>query len=212
MRIAGYGAVMLVATGCRLHFDLAAEVGDATLGDATLGETWGEDPAADHQNTTYDTYLEMGGSPKGGSTRLEIGPSYVALIRFDVDEIPVGSPILAASLTLTASSFPATNLYSVLEGWNEANASWTLRNTGMPWTAPGAGAAGSRGSVSVGSIAAGTTGVAIVDLSTAEVQRWIDMPLANHGLALVASGQETDISSSEAATGQPRLTITFATK
>lgn len=97
------------------------------------------------------TYLGNAAVRAGGT---HDGQIMRALFRFDLSEaVPVGAVVRSATITMQVTrmpdgsdSVPPQNslfeLHRVLQGWDEVSVSWNERSSGVPWTAPGASAAG----------------------------------------------------------------------
>jgi hypothetical protein len=92
-------------------------------------------------------------------------------------------------------------------------ANWTYRNTGDPWTTPGAGT-GSRDSTILAQIDDPTTDTEyVLEIDPVVVQGWVDDPDSNHGFAIVGLGSIGPygwLMSSEAPSSQrPMLTVSY---
>jgi len=138
-------------------------------------------------------------------------------------EIPSGSTITAAQLTLTVSATTDTlprsfDLRRMLAPWSESDATWLIRLApDVVWESPGglegvdysAAASASNMVGDAGTYSWGSTTGLVVD-----VQRWIDNPAKNFGWMLVRPEESTPrttrvFTSREGATGQPRLSLEF---
>ena len=113
------------------------------------------------------------------------------------DQIPLGSVIVSATLTLEVDNSGDDPLvYQLIEGWVESQATYNDRTTGVGWSNPGAGGTGSHKAVADGSLPAGSTGSRSVDVTTS-VQNWSDGEV-NEGWVLEDTGSRgVDIRSSE---------------
>ncbi len=114
-----------------------------------------------------------------------------ALLRFDLSDIPAGSKVLDAKLSMypttrSSGGHMVVKAYPVLRPWDESSTTWTV-----PWASPGASGGGDVGP-QVGE-AAQVNAVKewfSWDL-TPLVQEWVDSPGVNHGV-LLAAGDEGD--------------------
>jgi hypothetical protein len=156
--------------------------------------------------------LRVDGEELGG------GEDLSALLRWDLADIPPGSTVLAASLTInvTNTNYDPYALFEVKRDWTETGATWTLAAPGAPWEVPGA-----RGTLDIGSTVLATltlpsTGVKTIPLNAsgvALVQAWVTAPTTNYGI-LIASTNSLDglaFDSRQAPTPptRPKLTVTY---
>jgi hypothetical protein len=144
--------------------------------------------------------------PKGDATELSIDTSHrdgqaQALLRFDVSEIPEGSEVATAILTIhTTDSGKGADFHRMLLAWDE-DTTWDSLDGGL--SADDAEAAKSA-DFSTGGV---DDGPATFDV-TAPVQDWVE-GAPNHGWALLPRGSNGwDFSTREGAT-PPQLTVTF---
>jgi hypothetical protein len=98
-------------------------------------------------DTYTDNFLRT--TVRGGTTPLLLHPvNYNPLIRFaifqsDGGPVPDGSTIVSATLALYKQYYNDTiRLNALLKPWVESQATWTVRQTGVPWTVGGAAGAG----------------------------------------------------------------------
>jgi chitodextrinase len=145
------------------------------------------------------------------------GGELVALVRWDVSDIPFDGTVDAASIELDIFD-PSTgsyNLYAVLLDWFEAEATWNSSATGVPWDAPGASGAGDRGTLVLGTLTPATTGIATIQLNADGldlVESWVLDGSQNFGLIIASTGtvNGADAHSREAAPSQrPALHVTY---
>lgn len=237
-------ACVIVLVGCgRLGFETA---GDGATGgeddggsgsDAALIDgppnnpdamdivvTLGEDPMADVNGVTADTYLSQDEGPSlnfGGADelRIERDKSERALIRFALDAVPSGT-VLSARLRFTIETAAAGSIVTfreVLEAWIEGSgdgdagvANYMFRQSLIPWSLPGAGAPASIGPA-LGTFAGDTLGPIEVVLPASLVQGWVDAPTENFGILLESNSDGTvRLVSSEGDSNQrPVLSITY---
>ena len=129
-----------------------------------------------------------------------------------VDQIPLGSSITSATLTLEVNN-PGDDMlvYQLVESWDEATVTWNEASTGVSWTDAGADGTGSRKATAVGTMSASPAGSYGVDV-TASVQNWSFGELNEGWLLKDTGGDGVDIRSSEYATPgvRPMLTVTWS--
>jgi hypothetical protein len=137
--------------------------------------------------------VSVDGSARGGKTQ--------ALVRFDLAEIPEGSEVVSAILTIqTTDGGKGADFHRVLVTWDEG-ATWDSLDAGI---AADDAEAASSADFSTGGV---DDGPATFDV-TAPVQAWVN-GTANHGWALLPLGSNGwDFSTREGAT-PPQLTVTF---
>jgi uncharacterized repeat protein (TIGR01451 family) len=127
-----------------------------------------------------------------------------------VDQIPLGSTITSATLTVQMYD-PGDDVlvYQLTEGWVESEVTWNNRSTGVSWTNAGADGTGSHKTTADGTLLA-PNGSNNVDVTTS-VQNWSDGEL-NEGWLLKDTGSGgVDIRSSEYGTvsERPMLSVTY---
>ena len=136
----------------------------------------------------------------------------VALVRFDMTQLPARSIIDGAELELTWDPHEPgrpprpLSIHLVAEPWDEG-ASWLERSPGQSWSLPGCdgepcAAAPLARLATDGGV---TTRAAPLGLAVAA---WLD-PAANHGLALRSEGNPTALHAAEASGGAARLLVRF---
>ena len=137
--------------------------------------------------------VSVDGSARGGKTQ--------ALMRFDLSQIPEGSEVASAILTIqTTDGGKGAHFHRMLVAWDE-DATWDSMDSGI--AADDAEAAESP-DFSTGGV---DDGPATFDV-TAPVQAWVN-GTANHGWALLPLGSNGwDFSTREGAP-PPQLTVTF---
>jgi RHS repeat-associated protein len=146
-----------------------------------------------------DTYLARW-SPtanNGSNTRLLVryhagnqNEEFSSLLRFDLSGIPAGAAVQNAVLTLTVTERDTAtwldmDVFKLLRGWEELQATWNQAASGVAWTQGGANGAGDRESArrSVVRVNAAPGQTVAFDL-TALVQEWVSNPSGNRGLLL----------------------------
>ena len=148
---------------------------------------------------------------------------YRSLMRWDLQEgnIPAGAEIESAVLALYSNYRERdlqvdVSIYEVLVAWDEATVTWNEAAAGDEWDSAGCGTAGKdRGgsAVTTTSLMPGAVpGWHQWDIAGL-VQYWVDDPLGNHGMILLASGSlaRCDFRSHEAGLPfSPKLTIRYS--
>jgi hypothetical protein len=156
----------------------------------------------------------------GANTTLlvDASPPSTALFRWDLSEIPSGSQIVGATITLTATeaSLDAFEIYEVKRPWAENEATWNLASIGVPWGVPGASDVTDRGSDVLGLFSAAIIGANTTEFNTAGLavlQSWVDNPTGNLGFMIqnytTADDSFTFRSSESTITARPKLEITY---
>jgi hypothetical protein len=125
---------------------------------------------------------------------------------------------VSLTVNVTESSAVALAVYGLRQGWDEVQATWAERSTGVPWQSPGGGGVGDRGAAPLETVPAGSfssVGERTVDFGQpmrCEVQRWVDDPGGNFGFMLVnAFSDGMNCASNEEAVPQvrPKLTVVY---
>ncbi len=144
-------------------------------------------PVADtyfNQWSPYDNY--------GYSLTLGVRSASVsdAFLRFELDDIPIGSRVLEARLELTQLATTNTNtltleVQKVNRAWTEAGLTWVQAQAGAPWHAGGAAAVPEDRDAQVYARQTLTPHSREIQLDiTALVQAWIEQGQPNYGLIL----------------------------
>ncbi len=162
-----------------------------------------------------DTNLS-GGLPASlnGMLQLELIQGQSALIQFSLLDIPAGSRIVTANLTLVQMSSNSTqpaqvvSVHRVLRGWDAQTATWTLAALLTPWSSAG-------GDYDAGTVALATiSGNAQYSWDVAALlDGWVNRTIPNYGLSLQPDGplQQARFSSFEnPADSKPVIDVTFA--
>ena len=137
------------------------------------------------------------------------------VLRFDLSDIPVGSRVLRAELSMypttrTNSGYMMVSAYPVLRSWDERMATWMT-----PWGAPGASGSGDVGQPVGSPVRVDNVHEWFSWDLTPMVQQWVDSPGNNHGVLLAAGSEgasvEYDFLSSEYRLPEfaPKLKVTF---
>ncbi len=128
----------------------------------------------------------------------------LSVISWDVSGIANTSVVQNAQVTLDLfnPSSGEYKLYAVNTPWAEGTVSWNDVGSDI-------------GSTVLGTIAAGSLGSTVINLNAsglALVQGWVDGTIPNNGFAVRTGGATNgiDFNSSEAGSGQPKLTITYS--
>jgi uncharacterized delta-60 repeat protein/uncharacterized repeat protein (TIGR01451 family) len=181
---------------------VVSQTDDTTLDETAPDTTWvgaGQDV----------TQMEVGLSPHRHSVL-----NFPNIFGGGVDQIPPGSAIISATLTLVVNNdgTDCPIVYQLTEDWTEAEATWNSRASASSWSAPGADGAGSHTGVVEG-IMPCTGAVSPVNMDvTRSVQSWSNGRL-NAGWVFVNDSNNDDLSyrTSEHATAadRPMLTVTF---
>jgi cysteine-rich repeat protein len=185
--------------------------------DATSGQPAGtRELALDAVDTTLVAAEPDVGHGDGATVRAAVGAE-IGLLRFDTSVLPRTSVIEDATLELTLVPPPAAppgvpvQLVPVLEPWDEAAATWKERAAGLPWASPGCG----EGSCAREPWAAFDPDRAAeryrVPLGR-RIAPWVSGAQANDGLALLGTGGETTLWSSEGrgdGAAPPRLVVRY---
>ncbi len=113
-----------------------------------------------------------------------------ALLRFDLSGIPVNATVQAAMLTLTveyseANAWLDLDVFKLLRGWEETQATWKQATSSVAWTTPGANGSDDRAitrsaTARVNAAPGGTVSFNLMGL----VQEWVSSPSSNRGLLL----------------------------
>jgi hypothetical protein len=132
------------------------------------------------KNYGLSTSLRADGDNPGGT-----GKDEEALVKWDLSDVPPGTGVVSASVTLTVNnaSKQTYEVYKLKRAWKELAATWNVYDTGQPWEVAGAKGALDRGA-EVGTITASTTGKYTFTLPPAVVQGWVDDPATNHGIII----------------------------
>ncbi len=160
----------------------------------------------------------------GGSSNFKIYQPDVdhALIKFDLSDIPAGATINNAYLYLHTTvdgedgETQVIDIHRVKVNWDQMQATWNERLTGVSWEQPGASGAGDIDLTPAGTITvtATSTDFESTDLSSL-VQGWVDGTYPNHGVLLKApSGSWTwynfySSNSADPWTKGPRLVVLY---
>jgi len=117
------------------------------------------------------------------------------LIRFGNLTLPAGATVISAKLTLTLTNWQSNagtlTGYYILPPWNPATpltATWTSRDTGIPWAAPGASGVGTDilagKSFQISGLTSTGDQTVTVELDPAVVQNWVRNPATDQGVII----------------------------
>jgi hypothetical protein len=134
------------------------------------------------------------------------------LVRFDVSAIPPEAKITSAVLELEADNVSDTggvvDVRRLNAAWDQDAVTWNERQSGVPWTTPGADF--DNQIIASTDVGPGASGWHQWDLSTL-VQAWVDGSYPNHGviISLDTLGKGTEFNSSDTggSPSGPKLTI-----
>jgi hypothetical protein len=140
------------------------------------------------------------------------------LIRFDLSDLPQGTVIRNATLTLYALYGgwyeQDLGLYPVLIEWDAEGATWYLAREGVRWHEPGCQGEGTDRTVYPRDVTLAVTGAYSVFEIADVVQAWVDNPEDNHGVVIEGRGDiavQHSLVASEHWNGKyrPKLTIEY---
>jgi hypothetical protein len=144
----------------------------------------------------------------------DAGKTY-GLVKWENLVLPQGANVIGVTIQLTIFDAGSVyNMYEVLQDWNESQATWTNRLTGVPWNTPGATGAGTDVGPLVGVVNQST--IPLTAEGVAMVLGWVNDPSSNHGVVIndVGTGgtDGIDFRTKEfgTATDRPKLSILFA--
>ena len=144
----------------------------------------------------FDTtlYASSPTSNDGANQALSIDadPLATTVMYFDLSSIPPDAIVLAASIDAYAFDpieTGAFEIYPLVESWNEGQATFVERKTGLVWAGPGA-AAPSRDAALLAELEARDIGLITFTLDVAGVQAWVSASEQNVGIVLVSSSPD----------------------
>lgn len=178
---------------------------------------------------TRDTYISQNSSTTNYGAALTVNmdgqdpaktaKDVSALLSWDISDIPPGSQVTAASITLNvvnSSGGQAYEVYRLLRGWDELSCTWNRLASGTNWTGAGATGVTDRDPTVLGSLGTSSTGMHTITLNAsgvAMVQEWVDNPTSNAGVIIMdaVNTNGLDVSSSEVSTAalRPMLTVSY---
>ncbi|MFT5138455.1 MAG: PKD repeat protein [Rhodothermales bacterium] len=161
-----------------------------------------------------ETTLQVDGSePSGSTTDMNI------VLGWDISSIPSNAVVQTAGIQLqvTNASSGSYICNSLLNAWDQSQVTWNEASTGVAWDTPGASSASDRGSETVCTVNAGSTGtlaVSLINDGLTLVQSWVANPGNNNGIIIsgpnVGDGADFHSSESGTAVARPRLTVTYS--
>jgi PKD repeat protein len=161
-----------------------------------------------------ETTLQVDGSePSGSATDMSI------LLGWDIGSIPTDATVQSADfqLEVTNASNGSYSCHGLLTSWIQSEVTWNQAADGKPWTTPGAFSTSERGSQSVCTVSAASTGSLTVSLNAdglSLVQGWINNPSSNHGIiiasATTSDGADFHSSESSTAIARPKLNVVYS--
>lgn len=156
----------------------------------------------------------------GSSDYLEIdaNPDYAALLQWDLSAVPSGATVQSAEIVfhVTNVSTATYQLYALNKPWDESSATWLERNTGEPWTLPGA--TSDHASTVLANVRGPNLGELRIPFTSSGLnvlQGWLTDPASNYGFIILnydTVDDGLDVSSREAVNPslRPRLELTYA--
>ena len=173
----------------------------------------GESAAAPELQITYTenrgtaTSLNVDGSP-----HRHVVMKFPNIFGSGADQIPLGSTIDSATLTLQVTNTTAADpsVYQITESWVESEVIWPDRSTGLSWTNPGADGPSSHKVTAEGNFPVGLTGFQSMAVTTS-LQNWSDGE-ANEGWVFIdnsSDGADFDSSEHGIAANRPQLSVTY---
>lgn len=126
----------------------------------------------------------------GSQDHFSVDDSESGVVAFDLTAVPPGRVPIKAVLRVVTADDASTEggtvlLYRVRERWDEASATWLLREGNRPWTAPGAGPP-SRDTAPVAEFRPRLPFTPYeIEIPVDVVQGWLTDPASNFGLAFV---------------------------
>lgn len=146
----------------------------------------------------------------------------ISLLKWNLTSIPTNATVLGASMDVYVEWGDAgsTSVFMMKTPWDEMQATWDKKSTGVNWHAEGASGTNDVEATAFGSLATSTTGWKTMDFTGATPQSgltklkgWISTPSTNHGLKLKSwsAPHSCGISSSEHynSANRPKLTVTY---
>ena len=129
----------------------------------------------------------------------------ISVLQWDVSAIPPEAIVQSANITLNLfdTSKKAYNIYAAQVPWSQDTVTWNDFSTQS-----------AIGNEILGTIAPNINGENVIDLTPAGlnlIQGWIDGSISNNGIVIQSGGSNNGIGldSSEAASGQPTITINY---
>ena len=178
---------------------------------------------------TKDSALSAGNATRnyGRSTTVQLfsaaSPNRIAA-QFNVSSVPVGTPIVSATLRLYAASISARSgaamplaAYAVTRSWTEGTKTGSGSADGVSWNAYDGSNNWAAGGGDYSTPAAGTlllgsdfnSGWIELDI-TALAQAWVNVPAANNGVIITTSATDNfTINMRQSASNRPELVLTY---
>lgn len=169
----------------------------------------------DHPSTSHGGDKALSAS---GDTPSDSDEDDVVVLRWDLaGAIPSTAIVRGATIVVNVSDKADQTyaLYEVLRDWDEATATWKRASTALAWDSSGADGAGDRGTATLGSVRASSTGsyrIALTAAGIAAVQRWVADPTTNHGVMIASSSNDNRLelrSREDSKAKRPRLEIAW---
>lgn len=127
------------------------------------------------------------------STYLSVGANNIikSLLRFDVTSISAGATVDEATLRLYYTGRSNGNTltlgaHRVLADWNDSQANWSQRKTGLSWSVGGMGSGSDYAAIADGAASVLGAGGAWVELDVTDMaQAWVSNAADNHGVVVL---------------------------
>ena len=145
------------------------------------------------------------------------GKDKSGLLRWDLSNVPAGSKINSASVTVnvTDASVNTYQAYALKRAWTEAAATWNLYAAGSPWEVAGAKGSLDREATVAATISPSATGKQTFAISPEVVQRWVNDPASNQGLVIANATNKDGFAFNSRnvadATKRPKLNVNYTT-
>ena len=174
-------------------------------------------------NTTVkDTYISewdpntnFGTAEKRFRIRV-YGPAFKGLLYFDTYSIPSDARVTSASLHLYLDNYDdgkgltTVTIHKVLTDWDDQQATWNHRLTGISWSSPGCSGASDRSATPSNVLEVSKVSTWYVWDITTLVQEWVWNPSSNKGMLLVGSTwRDLRFNSGDDTARQPYLHVEY---
>ncbi|MBC7238175.1 MAG: DNRLRE domain-containing protein, partial [Chloroflexi bacterium] len=177
-------------------------------------------PAIIDLRPAQDTFISEWepNSNYGTDQRLKVRNSpYRSLLYFDTSALPTNATVRSARLYLyldwythQADRTATVNVYKVQTDWNESQATWNHRLTGVPWSANGCDGSADRSLTPSATTDVLTPSTWYSWDVTSLVQDWVWSPAGNKGMILItAAGRELRFHSMNMSSNKPYLRIDY---
>lgn len=138
-------------------------------------------------------------------------------LRWDISDLPAGSIIHGAEVTLNVTDDTNSTgyyAYALNQDWLENQATWNQYRTGSDWQIAGAQGSLDRVLTPIGRLAPTVTGTYTFTLNPVLVQTWFDTPATNNGILLANPANSNrlifDCSETSTVSHRPKLTLIYS--